>query len=279
LLLSPISSFMSIQSLSFYNYVIAQEIETNEMDNDIGNSANENNGDDGGGIEGIIQDCTNLDYAAANPNECVGPTLLDCTEQTHAAANSQCNNVLPTHKYTDTVSKNGTITIRKLAFTNKEPTLNRSHLITPNPYTAGGSYLVRDNDKNDFNIIEGEVTLKNIPFSPYNIQEVHKTYLPQNSILHDFNIFVNEDLPDPVINIVENHNLGEALPYEQIPFQYIIELKHNVIDDQNRRQTVPTGLERVNGFIEYENQSDDEPVGNRSSLPSIRTIDVDIAMV
>ena len=222
------------------------------------------------------------------------------------------------------------------------------YLITPNPYTiTGGSYLVNDNDINDFDTTEGEVTLENIRFSPYDIQEVDMSNQSQNYILHDISISVNKNLPDPVINIVENHDLGKVLPYEQIPFQYIIELKNSVVDDpkliadkynsrgaelvyvfkhafkgltlrimddvlfkelandpnvlsiepdqeghiasssitqgtsfdQKSLQTIPTGLGRVDEFIENENQSEVGSVRNMSLLSSTSNINADIAII
>jgi subtilisin family serine protease len=260
----------------------------------------------------------------------------------------QCNGTLPTYDNPNVVSGNGTITIRKLASTSNELIPNSSYLITPNPYTiTGGSYLVNDNDINDFDTTEGEVTLENIRFSPYDIQEVDMSNQSQNYILHDISISVNKNLPNPVINIVENHDLGKVLPYEQIPFQYIIELKNNVVDDpkliadkynsrgaelvyvfkhafkgltlrimddvlfkelandpnvlsiepdqeghiasssitqgtsfdQKSLQTIPTGLGRVDEFIENENQSEVGSVRNMSLLSSTSNINADIAII
>ncbi len=260
----------------------------------------------------------------------------------------QCNGTLPTYDNPNVVSGNGTITIRKLASTSNELIPNSSYLITPNPYTiTGGSYLVNDNDINDFDTTEGEVTLENIRFSPYDIQEVDMSNQSQNYILHDISISVNKNLPDPVINIVENHDLGKVLPYEQIPFQYIIELKNSVVDDpkliadkynsrgaelvyvfkhafkgltlrimddvlfkelandpnvlsiepdqeghiasssitqgtsfdQKSLQTIPTGLGRVDEFIENENQSEVGSVRNMSLLSSTSNINADIAII
>ena len=44
--------------------------------------------------------------------------------------------------------------------------------------------------------------------------------------LHEARISVNERLPNPILDIVENNNLGKPLPNIRIPFQYIIILKY-----------------------------------------------------
>jgi subtilisin family serine protease len=293
------------------------------------------------------QDCSNPNYAAAHLEEC-GPQ--DCSNLDYAAAHpEQCNNMVttspPKHENTDVVSKNGTLTIRKLSSTSKELIPGPLYLITPNPYATSGSLFVVDNDKNDLNTSKGVVILKNIRFSSYIIQEIDKTYRSQSHILHDISISVNEDLPDPVINIVDNYDLGKPLPYEQIPFQYIIELRDNVSGepesvadkyeskgvevvhiyshafkgltlrnmnhellrelandpnvlyverdqeghiasttsrisfDQNHRQTIPTGLGRVDELVGYGYQSNVELVDNKSLMASNNTVNADIAII
>jgi hypothetical protein len=129
------------------------------------------------------------------------------------------------------IINNGTLTIKKLILTTKELIPDASYKIIPNPYTFNTPMFVHDNDKNDFNRTKGIVVLKNIPFSSYIIQEVPST--EQNYyVLHEARISINNWLPHPILNMVEDRNLGKPLLYNTtIPFQYIVALKDNVIDD------------------------------------------------
>jgi subtilisin family serine protease len=145
-------------------------------------------------------------------------------------SNSNNTNLTFYNGTTPDVFGNGTLTINKIISTTKKLIPDPSYLITPNPYTLNKSLLVYDNDKNDFNRTKGVVVLKNITYSPYIIQEVIP-YRTHYYILHEAPVSVNERLPNPVLDIVEDNNLGKPLADVRIPFQYIVMLKDNVIDD------------------------------------------------
>jgi subtilisin len=124
----------------------------------------------------------------------------------------------------------GTLTVKKIVSTTKKLIPDASYLITPNPHTLQKSLIVYDNDKNDFNSTKGVLVLKNITFSPYVIQERVPHQIPDR-ILHEARISVNEWLPNPILDIVEDNNLAKPLPDIKIPFQYIVLLKDNVTAD------------------------------------------------
>jgi hypothetical protein len=132
---------------------------------------------------------------------------------------------------TTDVLNNGTLSIKKIVSTTKKFIPDATYLISPNPYTLHNSLRIHDNDNNDFNNTQGVLVLNNISYSSYLIQEI----IPRQTrdyILHETRISVNEWLPHPVLDIVEDKNLGKPLPgTTTIPFQYIIALKDNVIED------------------------------------------------
>lgn len=134
----------------------------------------------------------------------------------------------------------GSLTIRKVFMNTIEPNSGIQFRITPNPYTLDGSLIVNEND--DLNNIDcsprkGVIILEDIAFSAYNIQEIRPT--PSNDgliIIHEADLYIHENLVDPVINFVER------------PFNSITT---TTVDNDDKLQPIPDQyIVAVNGDIE-----------------------------
>lgn len=86
---------------------------------------------------------------------------------------------------------------------------------------------------------DGMVVLEDVPFSPYNIQEIRHQpnfSLSDFFVVHESDIYVHENLASPVINFVErDFSFTKAIATDNnrlkiIPDQYIISLNENAKD-------------------------------------------------
>ena len=92
---------------------------------------------------------------------------------------------------------------------------------------------------------EGIVLLKNLPYLSYKILETsNPVTCGKENILHEAQFSLNEKLPHPVINIVENTDLARPLSDEVIPNQYIVMLNDTALLSEGSR-SVSTETESV----------------------------------
>ena len=145
-------------------------------------------------------------------------------------------------------SANTTLTIKKLLYNTKQLIPGSYYSLTPNPYNPSPSscLIVHDNDdKYDLNMTEGIVLLKKLPYLSYNIVETsNQVTCGKENILHEAQISLNEKLPRPVVNIVENTDLARPLSDEIIPNQYIVMLNDTAMLSEGSK-SVSTDTESV----------------------------------
>jgi hypothetical protein len=141
------------------------------------------------------------------------------------------------------VNEEGTLTIKKISVNTGEQVPGTLFRITPNPYTLDNSLIVSDNkdiDNLDCSPRKGVIVLEDIPFSGYNIQEIRQPIASSNDgvvVLHEVDMYIHENLANPVINFVERHSNYIVTPTGDtngngnlgiIPDQYIITLNDDI---------------------------------------------------
>jgi subtilisin family serine protease len=127
-----------------------------------------------------------------------------------------------------------TLTLKKVSEDTDKPIPGAVFTIAPNPYTLDDSLVIEDNDGNklDCNPNDGAVQLRNIQPASYTIQEIRPS---DGFVIHQAEMPVYENLPNPVINFVERdfNAQGAEKMLRLIPNQYIIVLKEDIKEDLN----------------------------------------------
>ncbi|MFZ0697394.1 MAG: S8 family serine peptidase [Nitrososphaeraceae archaeon] len=136
----------------------------------------------------------------------------------------------------------GTLTIKKVFANTGKLIPDGVFRIIPNPYTLDDSLIIHDNDNGsviDCSPRKGVIILADVHFSTYNIQEVReRSSSPTVTsldyiVLHEADMYIHENLVNPVINFVEsnfNNIISEADNIKQltIPNQYIVALNDRI---------------------------------------------------
>lgn len=102
----------------------------------------------------------------------------------------------------------GNITLLSTLLHTKKLLPNSTFMITPNPYTLKDSLIVTDNDRKiDSSHLDGVITLKNVRYSSYLINETHSP-VGYGPVLLKARISVHVTAKDPVV-VMENRNLSK----------------------------------------------------------------------
>jgi Subtilase family/Peptidase inhibitor I9 len=132
-----------------------------------------------------------------------------------------------------TEAETTTLTIRKIVPETGELLPGGVFRITPNPYSQVGSLIVRDNNASlDHVSCNGIVLLEGIVFSNYTITEISPSNQQQR--LHQGEISIHENEPDPVVNFVYRDFDGPEADYNIIPNQYMIFLSDELNEDPQK---------------------------------------------
>ena len=120
----------------------------------------------------------------------------------------------------------GSLTIRIIAAAKLLSEIN-TFRIWPNPYTSSQNLVVSDDDGEfDCDGRMNILSLDHVPFADYQIQAIN--YLTGRPLLN-FNFSINQDVTNPVINIVKR-DLGVPLPIRLVPDQHLLILTRTVTD-------------------------------------------------
>lgn len=137
----------------------------------------------------------------------------------------------------------GTLIVKRISADTGQVIPGGLFRITPNPYGSDSSLIISDKEsteKFDCSAVgDGMIVLEDVPFSPYNIQEIrHQPDFSSSDffVVHESDIYVHENLASPVINFVErDFSFTKAIATDNnrlkiIPDQYIISLNENAKD-------------------------------------------------
>lgn len=104
----------------------------------------------------------------------------------------------------------GTLTVKQVILGTDKLLPNSKFKITPNPFTLKGSLIIQDNNETiDSNLTNGIITLKNVKFSSYLLNETSSAGF--GPVLLKTRITVHKTDPNPLVTI-ENRQLN--LPFE-----------------------------------------------------------------
>jgi subtilisin family serine protease len=132
----------------------------------------------------------------------------------------------------------GALTVKKIFASTGELIPGGLFRVTPSPYDLDSSLLISDKENTEkldcSPVGDGMIVLEDVPFSSYNIQEIllQQHDSPSNDflVIHEANIYIHENLANPIINFVERDFSFTSLAAQLIPDQYIISLKDDVED-------------------------------------------------
>jgi subtilisin family serine protease len=100
--------------------------------------------------------------------------------------------------------------------------------IGPNPYTLDlRPIVITDNQKGDCSAFIGDVSLPRINFAFYTIKQIDE----RGALVRTFQIPVNKQWPNIVVNIHNRSFSDITKDFEIVPNQYVVQLKDGVTDD------------------------------------------------
>jgi hypothetical protein len=120
----------------------------------------------------------------------------------------------------------GSLTLKVVGNLDRSSQVNMFR-IWPSPYTSRDSLVLSDNDNRfDCDQRMNVLSLDHVPFKEYKINAIDQL---NGGSLVNFNFSINQDLADPIIDIVKR-DLGTPLPIRLVPDQHLLILTTSVTD-------------------------------------------------